>query len=409
MSRLRVLLVGRHFWPHGSHDSAGDLVRLAVGLSRRGVQVEIATPRFGGSWPESIRLREIPVHRPLAAPRSEWSMGRYLRQLTHWIRERAVSYDILMADAIREESMAVVQAGRGADRPTVLRLFGFGQASDAAWWPHSRGSRRVLSFARAADRVVVPSAASQRLLLGQGFAPQRVVRIEPGFCPGSPRSESGRAAARETLGAINLDLACSPTTPVAVAIGRLRYGTGMARIAETAASLIRRFPDLRLWFIGDGSDRDSLYTELNAEGLRGAFAMPGSFVELQDVLAAADLFLQPDHYGLSHFMPAAVSAALPLVIPDDEFTRAALGVPRGSSLDPRVGWCADGSPKALRVAVRETLDDLSKRRRDAAELRKALVRERSLGDTLDAYLRLFRDLVSGHRSPPSSAAEGAPS
>ena len=52
------------------------------------------------------------VHRPAAAPRSDWSMGRYMRHLSTWLRENAESFDVMLVDAIREESMAAIEASR---------------------------------------------------------------------------------------------------------------------------------------------------------------------------------------------------------------------------------------------------------------------------------------------------------
>ncbi len=94
MSRpLRVLLIGRRFWPHGSIDSAAHLFQLAAALHRRGVAVEVLTPRYSSTWPVEFKIREIPVHRPVMAPKRDWSIGRYTRSLTAWLRQHVTSYD----------------------------------------------------------------------------------------------------------------------------------------------------------------------------------------------------------------------------------------------------------------------------------------------------------------------------
>ncbi len=407
MSQLRVLLVGRHLWPHGSHDSAGALFQLALGLHRRGVNVEILTPRYAASWPQTMKLREIPVHRPAAAPRSEWSMGRYVRHLTHWLRERGAEYDVMYCDAVREEAMAVVDAGRSLQRPTALRLGGWGELSDMAWWPVSRASRRVHAFARSADRLIVATAAGHRALLSEGFAASQVVRIDRGFASGVVRTPGTRAAARRALVTANGDLATSENTPVIFCIGRMAPAAGMNLLAESLPYLVRRFPDLRVWFLGDGPNRETMYSNLRADGVRASIAMPGSFVDWQDVLVAADLYVQTDHEGLDFFVPSAVEAELPLVMLDDPLVRDAIQVPSGSELDGDIGWYASCSGKSLRLAIRRALEQLPARRRAAAALRRALVRTHPLSDTIEAHARLFEELSrrgGESRSRPSSEA-----
>lgn len=407
MNRLRVLLVGRHLWPHGSHDSAAYLFQLAVGLYRRGVHVELMTPRYASSWPESMVLREIPVHRPAAAPRSDWSIGRYLRHVGSWLRERGPSYDVLLSDRLREEAIAVVEAGREIGRPTVLRHGGWGIQSDLAWVSQSRSGRRCLQAARSADRVVVASGQTHRGLLAAGIPAERIERIERGFLPGVAPTAATKAAARAALGQANGDLATSADTPVVVCVGRMTPDAGMNRLAAGVRHLVRRFPDARFWFLGDGPHRDSIYEGLRGDGVRASIAMPGSFVDLEDVLMAADVYVQPDHVGLESFMPAAVSAGLPLVMVDDPVTRAAVGVAADSRLDRCIGWVAETSPKALRDAVRRTLESLGERGQLAGELRRSLVRSHPFRDTIEQTVRLLDRLAdrSGEvTQAPSSEA-----
>ena len=66
--RPRVLLVGRHFWPHGSIDTAGHTIRLAIGLQRHGFHVEVVTPRHHSTWAQVFHYRDVQVHRPTVAP-----------------------------------------------------------------------------------------------------------------------------------------------------------------------------------------------------------------------------------------------------------------------------------------------------------------------------------------------------
>lgn len=406
MSRLRVLLIGRNYWPHGSYDAAGFLLELTAGLGRRGVHVEVLTPRFSAAWPDRINLGGITVHRPAPAPRRDWAMGRYVRQVSAWLREHGPSYDVWYCNAIAEDANAAVDAGRAVDRPVVLRHQGWGQQSDLSRWSHSRAGKRALAAAKQADRVVVSTVESQRALLGMGVSPARLERIDNGFAPGAPQTSTARAEARKALATANSDLAVSVDAPVVVCVGRMTSQSGMNRLARCAAELVARFANLRLWFIGDGPERETLYAALKADGVRASISMPGSFIDLDELLAAADVFVQTDHDGLDYFVRAAVSAELPLVMIDDEVTRAAIGL-AANEVDPYVEWVREQSVGALRTAIEIVLDDLPQRRLVAAGLRRRLVRTRPLATSLDAYYNLFAGLAGrefNHRLQRSTGA-----
>lgn len=402
--RPRVLLVGRHFWPHGSIDSAGFLYQTAIGLHRYGVHVEVMTPRYASSWPEQLAIREIAVHRPAAAPRSDWSLGRYVRHLTGWLRERASSYDVMLADSIREESTAVVEAGRLTDCGTVLRFGGWGKHSDWSWWQRSRAARKCATVGRGADAVISKCAASHRALLGEGYLPSQIHRIDQGYSPGISPTRATRLAARKTLATVNRDLICNDDSMVLVCCGQMTRDSGVNMLAQSARTLVTRYPNLKLWLIGDGDHRDSIHGLLRSDGVKSFVAMPGSFCDLEDVFAAADVYVQTDEDGLDCFLPSAISAELPIVSLDTESTRSVLmgsaahATGAGSSesgiseITSSVNWFVPDSPKSLRVVIREVLDDLAARRQRAANLRKTLLRSRPQSESLQQYVNLMQQI-----------------
>ncbi len=404
---LRVLLIGRHFWPHGSIDSAGFLFHLACGLHRQGVHVEVLSPRYASSWPEQFTIREIPVHRPAAAPRSDWSMGRYVRHVTTWLRENAKSFDVLLVDAIREESTAAIEASRSLGCPTIVRCAGWGNHSDPQWWRTTRSARKCGVVGRMADAVIVKSAACQRELLVDGYAATRLERINNGFAAGPLRTVESRHAAQSALATIHGDLVTHPETPVVLCASRMTRDGGVNLLVRAARHLIDRYPDLRLWFLGDGPYRDWIYEYLRGEGVRSSIAMPGSFCDVQDVFAAADLFVQPDDDGLDFFLPSAVSAELPIVTVNNESTRAVIAGGAGpeSSLAEQtsslVQWCSGATSKLIRTGIMAVLEDLPARRSNASQLRRLLVRRHPQSETVQAYVELMQR-VARQKSPKKS-------
>lgn len=405
---LRVLLVGRHFWPHASFDAAGFLAQLATDLYRSGVHVEVVTPRYAASWPEHFHFREIPVHRPAAAPRSDWSMGRYVRHLTTWLKEHSESFDLILADSIREESQAVVEAASAAGIASVLVSAGWGDESDPAWWQSSRSARRCAATAKEADAVIVKNAAAERLMIAQGFPQSLLHRIEIGFTSSVNNLEDNRAAARNRLAAVNSDLTTRPDSEVVLCTGRMQKNGTMQWLASTARQLIANRPDLRFWFVGDGPERQSLYDFLRADGVRNSIAMPGSFVDTTDLMIAADVFVHGDRQGLDFGLPSAVSAAIPIVAAEIAELRSLLtpigkpikrigsAAPSDKPDDPQdeaVAWFSPGKSKSLRVAIRRTLDDMPQAKQRTLQLRRDLVRSRPQTKAIEAYIDLMTRVV----------------
>ncbi|HBV64848.1 MAG TPA: hypothetical protein DEF45_17695 [Rhodopirellula sp.] len=411
---LRVLLIGRRFWPHGSSDSACFLTELACAIRRGGMHVEVLTPRYASSWPEELVVREIPVHRPAAAPRSDWSTGRYLKHLTSWLQRHAPRFDALLVDAIREEAIAVTEVGKQLGIPVVLRCSGWGEASDPTWWKTSRAGKRSCNVAKNADAIVADGGINQRDLLAEGFVRERVHRINKGFPTFPTRTTRTRQLAREALGSVNSDLITSEQTPVLLCTSPMTRGGGINLLVNAAPHLINRYPDLRLWFIGDGPYRDWIYENLRGHGVRASIAMPGSFSDFTELCQAADVFCQPGDDGLDYFLPTAISAELPLVCLRTPSTESLLSGPpstqeatktgRGhdSTLetDELVQWIDASTAKQTRLGVSRVLDDMDQARHGAAELRRSLLRSRPQTESVQSYMNLLENLVQ--QQPPNS-------
>jgi glycosyltransferase involved in cell wall biosynthesis len=412
----RVLLIGRRFWPHGSSDSACFLTELACAIRRGGMHVEVLTPRYASSWPEELVVREIPIHRPAAAPRSDWSIGRYLRHLTSWLQQHAQSFDALLVDAIREEAIAVTEVGKQLGIPVVLRCGGWGDNSDPKWWKTGRSAKRSSNVAKNADAIVAKSGINQRELIAEGFIPEKVHRINQGFPAFPPRTALTRQAARATLGNVNTDLITSEQTPVLLCTSSMTRGGGVNLLVNAAPHLIKRYPDLRLWFIGDGPYRDWIYESLRGHGIRASIAMPGTFSDFADLCQAADLFLQPDDEGLDFFLPTAVSAELPLVClrtPSSESLLCQAAADHASIIaasrddsQPEttelVQWIDAATAKQTRLAVLRVLDDMEQARHRAAELRRHLLCSRPQTESVQSYMSLLQSLA--HDRPRTSSS-----
>jgi len=382
------------------------------------MHVEVLTPRFASSWPETLVVREIPVHRPAGAPRSDWSVNRYLRQLSTWLQDHAKGFDVLMVDAIREESTAVTEAGRELGIPVILRCSGWGEGSDQIWWKTSRATRKCGTLGKLADAVIAKSGLCQRELIAEGYPIEKVHRINEGFAASPPRTPQTRQASRSALGSINADLITSDDTPVVLCGSPMTRRGGINLLVKIAPQLVTRYPDLRIWFIGDGPYRDWIYERLRGDGVRASIAMPGSFSDFSELCHAADLFVQPDDHGLEHFLPTAVSAELPIVAVKTPSTQSVLCGPTATlgndspSMEPPspdtddlVNWCLAATGKQTRMAIIRVLEDVAQARARASELRRQLLRSCPQTKSVDSYMNLMETLVRQRTSDPPSSAE----
>lgn len=400
-ARIRVLMVCRTYWPHLWSDVASRSVRLADGLARAGIDVNVLTPRYGTSWPAEIVHREILVHRPFDAPRSDWSMGRYLRNVEMWLRSHAAQYDVIYCSAIREESALVVEAAQRLGSASVLHHGGTGDQADAVYSIASRHRRRVTAAIAGADAIVLPRASAEQAMVVAGYSPSRFRRIAMGISPGTGstgRDAVARVCARQALAAINGDLKTNRDSMVVTTFCRMSDSAGLMKLAHAIPDLVTIWPDLRFWLIGDGPLRGELHRYFKHHSVRENIAMPGTFVDFADVLMASDVYVQPSaNDGLDDFVFQALAAPLPIVMADATDTRGIIG--RGDD----VAWFQSDDGGSLHRAMRGTLVDLATAQATAEQLRRNLLKQRPLSETIGALITLICEL-SGKPLPSATAS-----
>ncbi len=401
MGPPRVLMVTRRYWPHVADDAAGRLATLVDGLRRERLHLEILAARYAASWPTELEVRETRLHRPAPAPKGEWSMARYQRGLADALKRMAGQFDLLYADAMREEAAIVIDAARRAGIPSVVRYTGFAERSDGHWWSRSRAGRRCRQACLTADALLAPCASAEQTLVAAGAARQRIWRIDEGI-PAAPPQESGSwEAAMSALADINADLFVPPGTPVVLSATRLDTESGVDCLVEALPRLLRRVPAARVWMIGDGPARSRLYDRLRSEGLSEQVFMPGSFSTLRELFRVADVYVQPNVAdGMEHHLPSALGAGLPAVVGRNAEIKRLLG-----DRIEDVTTFATGDAIALADSLAETLRQLPAHRQRAHSLRQHLLTQRPLSATVGRYAKLFRQLTS--RAAGSSSTDGA--
>lgn len=390
-------MISRHYWPHFTIDAACRDARLADALARSGMAIEVLTPRYSASWPDLITHREILVHRPVAAPRGAWSVGRYLKLMEAWLSENAARFDVLFCTHCDDDVIPMVQAAAQKSLRRVALHSGTGAAADHVVWPATRNGRRIRASLDRVDAIVVSWPSVHRQMLAMGLAAKKLHRIEIGVPPSALGAHRDDPAAnndalrrsRAALSHANGDLMLHHDSHVVLACGQMNLGGGMMTLAATVPPLIDIWPDLRFWLVGDGRRREELHGYFRQHSVRQNVAMPGTFVDFDDLFQVADLLVVPSGSdSLEAILPAAVGAGLPILVADSPDTRSFF-----AGAEDSVGWFPIDDANALRSAIRAALIDLPGRRAAARTLRRRWMQQRSFQSTVEGYKHLFESLV----------------
>lgn len=381
MSGLRIVLITPRFWPlFGSPEDA--VAELALGLKRRGAAPRVITARWEAHWSPQLIYGQVPVIR-LPHPRSRgWGTLRYLIALARWLRTHRGDSDLVYLVGGGLEASVARSVLRGSAIPLVVRPeipHGHADKRPAPWgW-----SRRCCAAAAA----VASDLGTARRLTQAGLPPHLVHLIADDIPEATARLAADRHAARAALADINPMLTVPAEARVVVCVGRLCRGRGLLRLIEAWQPLRDRWPGTRLWLVGDGPFRETLYARLGDLDLRLAVNMPGSFDDLDDVLSAADLLVEPCGESLSpRVMLQAACLGRPVIGCNLETLQQTPLLAAGTAR-----YASPQDPAELSRALLEMLKHPPGTDQLAAA-RELVVRNHASGRMTAAHLQLFEQL-----------------
>lgn len=316
MNSKEILIVTRCFWPQtGLKELA--LSDLAMNLKSAGHKVTVATVRWSRTWSENIEYHGIPVVRfakPVSGP---WSSFRYARLLSKHLATK--SYDAVIVSGVGEDAVATI---RCVDElaPVVIHL-------DAS--PDSvinNFNRKHMECCLGADAVVTNSQNAADLL--NRFDEMPKVRVVPDGIRVDPhRAERSvkKRQAREALSAAHPVLQIEPNQRLAVTHTPFESSSGLSELVQCWPKVLSRFPRAKLWLLGDGPDSSIVWQHISRLDIAHSVVLPGYFDNLNDLFAAADLYIHPSQAaGYSSGLFRAIASGLNFVSTDcDELNRLA--------------------------------------------------------------------------------------
>ncbi|MHB8898208.1 MAG: glycosyltransferase family 4 protein [Thermoguttaceae bacterium] len=393
MSRLRLVIVTRWFWPvAGGTERA--IANLATELAARQVDVALVTVQWEESWPDRIDYRGVSVVRlPRTGP-GFFGMRSWLRNLSAYLRDNARHYDAAYVCGLRHDCPAILKIMHRRGAPVVLRPESSGRTGDCLWQLESGVGRRIKRHALKADAFVGPTEILHRELLAAGYPRDRIHRIVGGVPVPRPVDAEWRRAARQSLENVNTLLHCPDHQPVAVYTGRLDDPLGPYAAIAAWRGVAERWPNARLWLVGAGANQSALNRQIDAARLVGRIVIPGVFADVSELLAAADVaIVDPDRLDSQALLLEAMAAGLPIAAADRPEHRTVLEGQSCTRLFP------PGSGEILGRTLLDLFDDVDAAGRLGASARACAERHYALGRVADEHLALLENLVRGKRRP----------
>ena len=158
---------------------------------------------------------------------------------------------------------------------------------------------------------VCVSSRARKQALQEGIREEKIRVIFNGVQP-VVKDASIRVETRANLGLQGED-------KMVINVGRLVPEKAQRLLIDAAAIVRNHRPDVRFFIAGEGSLRDSLSSQIQANGLEDIFSLLGNRRDIPALLNAADLFvLYSQTEGMPVSLMEAMSVGLPIIASDLE-------------------------------------------------------------------------------------------
>ncbi len=339
--------------------------------------------RFRGRYP----YFDYPLARGFDLPADRRSMSALSPLISHWAPAIVHCFDTkpcvvgrLAARRAKVPAVIGTLPGLGAlytyDTPSIR------QRREVFRRLHTLACHRsgLTLFYNAEDRQIfverkIVSPRQCRVIAGSGVLASRFARL-------AERPEY-RAEARRKLG-----LAAGEQMVLTVA--RLIRSKGALDLASAATAIRDAHPDCRIWWAG-GQDKEALDALDSADLaiLGQQLEWLGPRDDIEDLLAAADVFVFPSYYreGIPRALIEAAFAGLPIVTTDHVGCREVVANRRSGLLVPT------RQPSQLAQAVVDLLRDRPAAKRYGRRARQLALERFELGKIAHQLSEIYRELL----------------
>ncbi|MBE6807673.1 MAG: glycosyltransferase [Ruminococcaceae bacterium] len=169
-----------------------------------------------------------------------------------------------------------------------------------------------------------------------------------------------------------------------VSVGTIYEVKNFPFLVDCFAALHKTHPETRLTIVGNGAQRGKLHQQIDALGLSEAVTITGTVGNVEDYLAAADVYVASSHFeGLPLSILEAMAAGLPVI------TTNVGGVPDVVHHGENGLLIPPGDPEAYLAALTELTENAEKRAALAARS-KELSKNYDEELTIHGYESLYK-------------------
>lgn len=220
---------------------------------------------------------------------------------------RAFRPDVVLSYWLHPAGHAATVAAHRMGVPSIVCSIG----SDLRAIPDAFGRHLVRSTLSQADFVLTVSSELRQHALHLGATVERSAAILNG-CDVSVFHPASQEEARRRLG---VPLGC----PVVVFVGNIIASKGLNELVDALKALLPKYPDLRIYCVGDGPMRPQLERNIVALGLSERLLLAGTVSSsgVAEWLAASNVFCLPSHSeGCPNVVIEAIACGRPVVATD---------------------------------------------------------------------------------------------
>ena len=377
----KVLVVARRFWPF-TDDGCHRLLHFCAALTRAGAKVTVLTARWHAHWPPYSVCREVPVHRLLPAPNTNWNESHFQKNAAQWIAKKATEFDCIYVD--RADGLLSILQNKSSrwDIPIIVRFSpedtGFGLASG-----QKITHAAMADACRRCYRVIAPTSYAHRVLVSQGISETQIVRIADIAWDPVTRSDDLKTLASNALFDTCSDFLIPGRSDLLVHLG-VSEAIPLRKSIQAVCDLLDAGAGIRMWVIGAGLDQNAIYDLIKMRGWHREILLFDGFDDLQELIRVADCCIASNPGEAIQFtLPMMAVAGVPMMIADHQECRA---------------WLPEANHFQLYSSEKmllEKLQDFAAHRENwissASSLRQSLLRSKSIDECVQQWLTLFRD------------------
>ena len=241
-------------------------------------------PRLIQAYGRDLESLDIDVYPlpSLSRPYQLPALARLFRVL------RAAAPDVVHTHLF-VSSLFVAPAAKLCGVPIVIESCRIKEGWREGRWKTYAIDRCVNRFIDA--NIAISESLRQYLIEGKGFPAEKVVMIRNG-------RELSRVLAppQKDSSQLRSEFSMSDNELVVVVPGRLEIQKGHCHFIEALPGVLRRFPNVRVLFVGDGSLRSQLSEDVARRGLTKYVIFTGYRKDVYDLIRLADLVVLPSLY-----------------------------------------------------------------------------------------------------------------